>query len=174
VSTETIANLYWLSITGAHTSLVLDASGNPHIAFGLTSLEYASWNGSSWSIQTVDENVGRLTEYVSLALDASGNSHIAYCDESSNALKYAVWDGSSWSTQTVDSAFGWSSIEHASLALDSNGNAHISYSGGGELRYASFVPEPSTLALLGSIGATSLIAFGWRRVRRAGMKRELR
>ena len=53
--------------------IVVDPNNNPHIAytdkdFGVT---YASWNGSSWSIQNVTGGT-----VFALALDAYNNPHI--------------------------------------------------------------------------------------------------
>jgi len=62
------------------TSLALDSSYYPHIAYrhaGLNYLLMANWNGSSWQIETVDPtpNAGF---YCSLELDSEDRPHIAY------------------------------------------------------------------------------------------------
>ena len=78
---------------GEYTSLALDSSGNPHISYyqsgdGWGSLEYASWDGSTWNIETVDSS-GDVGQDHSLALDSSGNPHISYYDADNGTLKYA-------------------------------------------------------------------------------------
>ena len=64
---------------GAYTSIALDSAGKPIISYSSdTDLGYASWNGRTWNIQTVDavsEPAGIdhysawVGEYASLALD---------------------------------------------------------------------------------------------------------
>ena len=112
---------------GQEFFLALDAAGHPHISyFDNTNddLKYASWNGSTWDIQTVDStgNVGRLT---SLALDSAGNPHISYFDDSQTALGYAYWDGTTWIVLTVDNMADMG--RSSSLAIDTAGHPLISY-----------------------------------------------
>lgn len=114
---------------GLFSSMDVDNSVNkyPHIAYYDQTdddLEYAAWNGSSWSTETVDssDNVG---SYVSLKLDSSNNPHISYYDASNGDLKYATKSGGSWSIETVASMDDVGS--HTSIDLDSSGNPHISY-----------------------------------------------
>jgi hypothetical protein len=119
-------------------SLALDSAGNPHISFsefavnGITindsgNLMYTSQNGSSWSIQSIDQTIYRShgNGESSLALDSQGNPHVAYQDYK-GFLKYASWNGSNWNKQTVDPSIYTNG--YPSLVLDSNGYPHISYS----------------------------------------------
>ncbi len=77
-----------------HTSLALDAAGDPHIAYfrylgsGQGSLKYAHWTGSSWTLEVVDD-AGYAGEYCSLALDAAGSPHVSYYARVSGDLRYA-------------------------------------------------------------------------------------
>jgi hypothetical protein len=158
---------------GSHTSLVFDSSGNPAISYqdgtpsqdGYPSpnLKYASFNGSSWNTTTIDSTV-YTGLYTSLAFDTSGNPAISYYESiPNNVLKYASFNGSSWSTTTIDSA----GESYTSLAFDTSGNPAISYYGNGDLKYAHLgseaapIPEPSTIALLGS-GLLGILGYGWR------------
>lgn len=89
------------------------------------SVNYASWNGSNWIIQTVSSGIA-----LGLVLDASGSPHILY---SGRGLMYASWTGSSWNSELVDlngAAFGV-------VALDSSGNPHVAYTDGAAVKYAS-------------------------------------
>jgi hypothetical protein len=77
---------------GAHSSLALDFSGNPHISYyDYTNgdLKYAKWTGTAWINQTVD-STGDVGADTSLALDSSGNPHISYLDYTNLDLKYAA------------------------------------------------------------------------------------
>jgi hypothetical protein len=86
-------------------------------------LKYASFNGSTWNIETVDTSGGDT----SIALDKDGNPHISYCKYSGPSvnLKYAVFNGLTWDIETVDNT-GSVGLE-TSIALDISGNPHISY-----------------------------------------------
>ena len=108
-------------------AVALDATGRPHISYGLDGLKYARWTGSDWQIETVDSEGGGST---SLALDADGWPHISYQDGTNDDLKYARWTGSEWQIQTVDSEadinVGW----YTSLALDTDDNSRSESSTG--------------------------------------------
>jgi len=101
--------------SGFGYSLALDSNDNPHIAYrnnlpvseyptGVTSdicmLNYASWNGSGWNIQTVDSPISN-TDNIYLALDKQNTPHIMYGYDtyvspsifSLITVKLAVWNG---------------------------------------------------------------------------------
>jgi hypothetical protein len=101
--------------------LKLDGTGNPHIAYQDSStnpqtLNYASSNGSAWTIQTVDN----YPSYLSLALH-NGNPHISY-SRLGVGLNYATSNGTSWTIETVTN-----SVQYTSIAVDASGNPRISY-----------------------------------------------
>ena len=153
--------------TGLFSSLALDSSNNPHISYVLhvhtaEDLRYASWNGSTWNIQFVEE--ARQLSFSSLALDANNNPHISYyIYQIMNTflldLKYANWNGSAWNTQTVDSTgdVGY----HSSLVLDSNNNPHISYDdiSNKSLRYAKWTVLGWILQTVDSVGTIGFAGY---------------
>jgi hypothetical protein len=120
---------------GKWSSLSIDPSGRPHISYCAfdetydSYLNYAWWNGTGWSTQTVDPSGSGL--FTSIALDSEGHPHISYYGYYS--LQYASWDGSKWKIEIVDPgrfAYDDSMISigyYTSLALDSKDNPHISY-----------------------------------------------
>jgi hypothetical protein len=85
--------------TGARniTSLVLDSSGNPWIAYSDEgTLRLAVWDGSQWKIDTVVDAGSRpLGQLVSLKLDGQDQPHVAYFEVTSTGgplagvIKYA-------------------------------------------------------------------------------------
>jgi hypothetical protein len=109
------------SLTGS--SLQLDSSGYPHVAYAGDHVYYAWFDGTDWHYETVDESIGARW-YPSLALNALGQPHISYFDATNNQLKHAWHDGSSWRIELVDSAVH---ARETALKLDSWGNATISY-----------------------------------------------
>ncbi len=154
---------------GAYSSVALDALGNPAISYydeTYGDLKYASWDGSTWLISTVDcsksesknywffwdrdhdrtrdsdyircfHGTERMGKYSSLAFDSSGKPRISFYDESKGDLKYASWDGSTWVITTVYSTGKVG--EYSSLAFDNSDRPSISFYDGShkDLMYAS-------------------------------------
>lgn len=119
---------------GGNTSLALDSSNNPHIAYSTGPLVHAKWTGS-WQTEMVD-NTGTV-KWPSIALDSNGYSSIAYYAVFIG-LRYAKWNGSTWQLETIlpgtDIATG------ISLVLDSSSNPHISCVANGALTYIKWSP----------------------------------
>jgi hypothetical protein len=135
-STQTIENYV------AFPFLKLDAQGTPHTSYhSLNQIKYASLEGSTWKIQTIDVNINSFCS--SLALNSKGALFVSYWDnkEDKGGLKCAKWTGINWDIQTVDSLVDYSVnalISPMSLALDDTGNPHICYIGDTGLKYASW------------------------------------
>jgi hypothetical protein len=132
-----------------HTSLALDASGNPHISCAqadlsqTTALMYTEKSSGIWSTETVFTSYPDDGYESALVLDALGNPHISYTvtdnSTSKRTVYYATRASGVWSTQIVDTsgnAGPWNDID-----LDLSGNPHIVYvdEAGAQLKYASYV-----------------------------------
>ena len=125
-----------------HTSLVLDASGNPVISYynnssddlKLMHCNDPNCQGSDEEIVFVD-TVGDVGVSGSLSLDTSGNPVVAYHDRTNGQLKVmhcsdADCQDNNQSITTPDISGG----DTPSLVLDATGNPVITYYDGAELR----------------------------------------
>jgi len=132
---------------GSHTSLTVDSNGDVHISYfdeHNEHLKYATYDGSSWSIETVDSGEGthsdgsdgKVGKYSSIAVDSNDVVHISYYQEGNQygdeygELKYASGSYESWSISEVSTGSGWPPSDrgkYSSIAIDSNNNPHISY-----------------------------------------------
>ena len=114
---------------GKYSSIAMDSSNYPHIAYyvydgGHPKLKYASWTGASWSNETLpDDTDMHVGNYNSLALDSSDVAHISTTNVS-GGLYYVTWNGATWTTKIIDDTC---SIGQSSLTLNSAGNPRISY-----------------------------------------------
>lgn len=94
---------------------VCGPDGKIHLSYNIKnqvssddSLEYAVYDGSSWSVETVIVPGDSLSSNTTIALDTSGYPHIvfnyaAYCagEERRRDLDHAWWDGSQWQTENI-------------------------------------------------------------------------
>jgi hypothetical protein len=77
-------------------SMQLDSHGYPHIAYYDSSsdagLKYATWNGTKWTIQLIDQttNENGPGQFPSLALDSHDNAFISYYESHFGDLKLAT------------------------------------------------------------------------------------
>jgi hypothetical protein len=84
-----------------HSSLALDKSGRPHIAFlGSNMLKLASLNGASWSVETVD-STSSSGRYPSLQYDSQNIPGISYYVSNTGLLRYATRPTSTWQKTDV-------------------------------------------------------------------------
>jgi hypothetical protein len=144
------------------TSLALNGAGIPRMSYRADGqVRYASWNGSSWAVQTVystDTGVG--TYGTSLALDQFGYPHIAHCSAGGDSLMYSVNQGGGWLTESVYPL----SAEPAGdpdLAMDQWSRPHIVFlaNEGSQRLYHAFNDQPSgTGGGWASAGSGSLVA----------------
>lgn len=125
------------TVTTDHTvysSLALDSSGKPHIAYvSGDEVKYASQNDSGWSIQTVDK-MPEINSVVSLALDSNDTPYIMYSNptsyvdnqgiaRSSVIIKLATLKNSHWNIESVLASSNFD--EFGNMVLDSKGYPHF-------------------------------------------------
>lgn len=155
---------------GLYTSLALDGSGNPSIAYHVPpgQLRYAlctagcGTTSPTWAVNVVDviDNVG---QYSSMLLAAGGIPRITYYDAVNGDLKYALCSGgctgagATWTISSVESAgiVG----QYTSLALNPAGDTRVSYLdvANGSLRYAECTEGCSTTSPTWSISTVDTI-----------------
>lgn len=137
---------------GLNTSIAVDTSGNPHIAYcGSTDwttpgdLMYATRSGDTWAISAVTTG-GIRGRFPSLALDHWDRPHVAWLDidssDTSHAfVRYGVLNSNVWEIETVDELTSVT-LSHTearksvSLALDGNWRPHLAYADKRVIRYA--------------------------------------
>jgi len=113
---------------GLHSSLAIDAQGDPHIAYfdvSAARLRYARKRGPTWTLETPDPDAAG--DFCAIALDSQGNPAISYFTGVTADLKYASKSGAIWTVETPDdggTAQLWAS---SSLAFDAQGNPNIAY-----------------------------------------------
>ncbi len=120
---------------GRYSALAYDANGNPHISYFVASnresgtVRYASWDGSQWQIEDVDnlENIrmGHIgaRKITSLVIDTDGEPHLVYSDQ--DLIIYARKDADSWTMQEVVTAGDQPLGQLVELALDGDENPHL-------------------------------------------------
>jgi PKD repeat protein len=129
--------------SGYYVSLVLDSSGNPHIAYSQSTpdkLKYAYKDGSGWHFFDLITNID--ISYVNLVL-YQDKPQISFFENTEERLKYTYLNGTNWVIENVTptpTGGHWNS-----LALNPNGNPRIAFydyfsSTTGILKYAKRTP----------------------------------
>lgn len=144
---------------GEHTSIALDASGYPQIAYEDETwgdLKYACLTAAGWSIYTVaGDGSGPIHtgEDTSLEIGSDGRPRISYHQETNEDLDYAIRTDvcgvpGTWEIQHVDTIGDQG--EDNSLALKSDDTPCISYhdESNGNLKYACQASAPPTVTVI--------------------------
>jgi len=119
-----------------YCSIDMTPSDKPAIAYFVQGpkLKFAIYDGSTWTIETVDGGAGN---WCALQMASDGVAHISAYEASAGALKYYKRTApATWVTEFVD--FDGNTGTYTSLALDAHGNPSISYidAVSGDLRHA--------------------------------------
>lgn len=139
-----------VNYTLAEPQLALDQNDRPHVAFRIAnvgesgvpgrvySVRYYTFNGATWSGQTVHTQTGgnaSANEVTGLAfaLDHNGKAHIAFCWETNGSgtdgsLAYLTNAGGSWPASPTNLAAGSSgsaACNRVAIAIDPSNNVHI-------------------------------------------------
>jgi hypothetical protein len=125
--------------------LAFDSNNNPLIMYGnetsflsngasLSSVKFATWNGTVWNTQTVISN---STIFGNMVLDSKGYPHFIYRQYANNTLSYASWNGSTWSMTVVSNAHFFD-INAGFLALDRYDYPQVDFVVNNSLRYAKW------------------------------------
>ena len=127
-------------IFGKGLSLAIDSNDYPRISYydvTNSNLKLATWNGSSWGLETVDNDI-YVGRYSSLAISTDGYPRIAYVHADNDYLQYISKGAGGWGIPVeVDTNVSYGSS--LSLALESDNTPHIAYYriGANDLNYAS-------------------------------------
>ncbi|RKZ02138.1 hypothetical protein DRQ21_09335 [Candidatus Fermentibacteria bacterium] len=114
-------------------SLVLNSNNYPSISYTTTNeLRYASWNGSSWSVETVlsiatddTKETGQNAYGTSLVLDQWDCPHIAHCSLNGDSLLYSWNNGTGWQTESICPLGYPDEYGDPDMVLDSQNRPHI-------------------------------------------------
>ena len=117
------------SLHSPKISLAIDSKNTVYILYeSLSDVKIATYNNSSWTIQTVASNMDNLGNIV---LDSKGYPHFIYTHDYSkinsrlnNTIVYTSWDGAAWNTQNAVSNLNFNM---GYLSLDSGDIPHIAF-----------------------------------------------
>jgi hypothetical protein len=131
------------SLSAGEVSLALDPAGRPRVSVGNGGLAYAHSDGTSWTVETIEQDDGSAQRMSSaLVLDAAGQPHIAYYElgPTSTDLRHAYLDGGRWVTESVSRdahLVGHGAGASSALVIDAAGTLHALYdSEGGDIVHA--------------------------------------
>jgi len=115
----------------------IDSVGNLHLSYwdwntggtDDTWLKYAHYNGTSWTVETLQSIMNQNSPilHTSLDLDSSGNPHISYYDHKNDTLRYTYHNGTDWVDQSLTVDDSNDNGKYNSIALDSSDHARIAY-----------------------------------------------
>lgn len=117
---------------GWDNNIAVDSSGYPRTVsidpsqFGSSSgVEYAAFDGASWTVESVGSGPTPYEFGTGIALDSGDRPHVVWFDSATSDLKYAIRDNSEWTISTVDSEGDVG--RYPFIALDANENPIVTY-----------------------------------------------
>lgn len=156
---------------GWDNSIVVDEEGHIHTSsidpsrFGGMGVEYAYFDGQSWSVEPLISGQLMYANTTCLRLDSQNKPHITFFDDVGQQLKYATKSGLVWNIDTVDA--DGSAGRFSSLVMDENDYPHISYhnalaGGKGEIRYAFWNGTTWDISIVDTLDAVEISFSGAR------------
>jgi PGF-pre-PGF domain-containing protein len=135
---------------GLYNSIAMDVHDQPHISYmsayadpcftlggyqvpvptchhPVGDLKYASWDGSKWGTEIVDNSSDSVGLYTSMKIDSNDRTHISYMDWKNGFLRYATRPRSGSWTRGIPDRQSSDTGRFTSLGLDHNGNPRIVY-----------------------------------------------
>ncbi|HEC79056.1 MAG TPA: T9SS type A sorting domain-containing protein [candidate division WOR-3 bacterium] len=128
-------------VPGYHTSIVLDTSGYPGIAYSYWNftdsvqyIKYLHYNGVNWNSFIVEDSCVCWDYGVSLKIDKRNQPHIAYYQLDPDSMKYVYYDNqlNTWVIAYHQDVVAVNSNASLSLVLNSQNHPGIAYSFQGE------------------------------------------
>ncbi len=124
------------------TSIEIDASGAPHVAFADDFNPYGAfymWRdpAGDWWTSTISPTA----RGIDVAVSADGSAHVAYLQD--GALKHGWRTGTMWSGDIVDPGPGLTGLDYTrrvAMVVAPDGSLHILYVSGTSLKYATSCP----------------------------------
>ncbi len=155
-----------------NVSLAIGPDGEPGLTYydnNAQTLQYATRNGDSWVIETVDDS-GDVGRYSSLAYDSLGNPHITYVDltgATTATVRYATQVGRAWEiadvTQLTAVLPGFTGARRITqVAIDGDDRPHIVYGDESIVGYArrdGAAWTTETVAEAGELRLGQLVSF---------------
>ena len=113
-------------------TIAIDSDGHPHMAsidpsqFGSSSgVEYAVFDGESWTIEEIGSGPVPYEFGTAIGVDGDDRPHVAWFDDEGKDLKYAVKEDGSCNISTIDSEGDVGRFP--SLVVDESGNVAVAY-----------------------------------------------
>ena len=159
---------------GWDNDLAIDSSHLPHTAsidpvqFGSQSgVEYATFDGESWTVEEIGSGPVPYEFGTGIALDSQDRPHVVWFDDASADLKYAIKTEGTWTISEVDTQGDVG--RYPSLVLDRQGNPAVSYfqwDGGreGSIKYARWDGGEWDIQRVGELGNVVIGHFGARKI----------
>ncbi len=135
-------------------AFVLDAQGDPHIAYpnNFHRVRYVSKTGDTWNpVESVDDG-GDATSHLALALDEFGRPYVCYAD-TTDTLNYAFKQDPAWQIEIIDKPVGAAWYVSLALASEMPVVAYHSEGASDDLLVTSCGSEGTNVALALSIPA---------------------